>query len=48
MAPSTETRLAVLEERVQRLEARVEKIAWAIITGIAVATMTLATVLLGK
>jgi hypothetical protein len=48
MEPSVETRLAVLEAAVRRLEARVEKIAWAIITGIAVATMTLATVLLGK
>jgi hypothetical protein len=46
--PSVETRLAVLEASVQRLESRIEKIAWAIITGIAVATMTLATVLLGK
>jgi len=48
VAPSTETRLAVLEERLQRLESRVEKIAWAIITAIGVAAVTLATVLLGK
>jgi len=48
VAPSTETRLAVLEEAVRRLEARVEKIAWAIITATGVAAMTLATVLLGK
>lgn len=48
MAPSQETRLVVLEERIKRVEARVEKIAWAIVTGIGVAAVTLATVLLGK
>jgi hypothetical protein len=42
MDPSTETRLAVLEEAVRRLEARVEKIAWAIVSALGVTTAFLA------